>query len=79
MQFELRPEARWHDGVAVTPADVIWTFNTLIEEGAPFYRAYYGNVSEVAQVGDHGVKFSFDVCITLAIFIKFFLSFMSYT
>ncbi|MGH6979938.1 MAG: ABC transporter substrate-binding protein, partial [Stellaceae bacterium] len=27
--FELRPEARFHDGSKMTPADAIWTFDTL--------------------------------------------------
>ena len=29
--FELRPEARFHDGKPVTAEDVAWTFNTLRE------------------------------------------------
>src|SRR5687768_1424233 len=41
--FNLRPEARWHDGVPLTADDVAWTFNTLITEGTPFYKAYYAN------------------------------------
>ena len=36
--FTLRKEARWHDGKPVTVDDVIWTFNTLVKKGTPFYR-----------------------------------------
>ena len=57
--FKLRGEARWHDGKPVTPEDVIWTFNTLLNEGAPFFRFYYGNVREVVKVGDDIVRFNF--------------------
>lgn len=57
VQFELRPEARWHDGKPVTPEDVIWTFETLREKGQPFYRFYYGDVDRVEKRGERGVYF----------------------
>jgi len=59
VEFSLRPEARWHDGMPITPADVIWTFNTLLEKGQPFYRFYYGSVEKVEQTGDRSVRFIF--------------------
>lgn len=57
--FHLRPEARWHDGKPVTADDVIWTFNTLREEGAPFYRFYYGSVAGAEKLSERSVKFTF--------------------
>jgi microcin C transport system substrate-binding protein len=57
--FELRREARWHDGKPVTPGDVIWTFQTLLAKGQPFYRFYYGSVERVEQRGERGVVFHF--------------------
>jgi ABC-type oligopeptide transport system substrate-binding subunit len=57
--FTLRSEARWHDGKPVTPEDVIWTFQTLLEKGQPFYRFYYGNVDQVEKRGERGVYFHF--------------------
>jgi len=36
--FTLRPEARWHDGLPVTAADVVHTIRTFAADGAPFYR-----------------------------------------
>ena len=36
--FNLRPEARWHDGTPITADDVVWSFETLVEKGMPFYR-----------------------------------------
>ena len=57
--FNLRKEAKWHDGQNITPEDVIWTFNTLMEKGHPFYKYYYGDVIEVVKAGDFKVRFNF--------------------
>jgi microcin C transport system substrate-binding protein len=57
--FELNPAARWHDGRPVTAADVVWTFNALRQHGRPFYRSYWGDVTEVAAEGERRVTFSF--------------------
>jgi len=57
--FTLRPQARWHDGKSITVDDVIWSFNTLKTKGRPFYRFYYGSVSQAEQVGERQVKFTF--------------------
>ena len=59
VRFHLRPEARFHDGEAITAEDVVFTFNTLVEQGAPFYRAYYGDVQEVVADDPHTVTFHF--------------------
>lgn len=59
VEFQLRKEARWHDGMPVTVEDVIFSFNILIKEGAPFFRFYYGNVADVVQTGERSVKFTF--------------------
>lgn len=60
VEFDLRPEARWHDGKPVTPEDVIFSLNILKTEGNPFYAQYYANVVEAEKVGDHTVRFTFD-------------------
>jgi microcin C transport system substrate-binding protein len=57
--FELRPEARFHDGSPITAQDVAWTFKTLREQGRPFYRAYYADVDNVTTEGDRRVVFHF--------------------
>jgi microcin C transport system substrate-binding protein len=57
--YRLRPEAKWHDGTPVTPADVIFSFNAL-KKYSPQQSAYYRHVSKAEQTGDHEVTFTFD-------------------
>lgn len=59
VEFTLRADARWHDGKPVTADDVIFTFNTLREKGAPTFRFYYQNVDKVTKTGERKVKFAF--------------------
>ncbi len=59
VEFELRPEARWHDGKPVTADDVVWSFETLLAKGAPNYRFYYQSVEKVEKTGERSVKFTF--------------------
>ena len=59
--FNLRPEAKWHDGKPITAEDVVWTFNTMMEKGTPFFKAYYGDVKEAVAENDHRVRFNFNV------------------
>jgi microcin C transport system substrate-binding protein len=57
--FELRPEAKFHDGTPVTAEDVAWTFETLRDKGRPFYRQYYADVASVTVEGPRRVVFRF--------------------
>ncbi|HLY46740.1 MAG TPA: extracellular solute-binding protein [Stellaceae bacterium] len=57
--YTLRKEARFADGSPITPDDVVWTFDTLRDQGQPMYRSYYGDVSRVAPEGERGVRFTF--------------------
>lgn len=59
VSFKLRPEARFHDGKPITADDVLFSFESLRTKGAPFYRAYYGNVDKVERISAHEVKFTF--------------------
>ncbi|MGO8916675.1 MAG: extracellular solute-binding protein [Stellaceae bacterium] len=59
VQYNLRPEARFHDGSPITPEDVIWTLDTLKTKGDPHYRLYYADVIKAEKVGEHGVRFTF--------------------
>lgn len=57
--FTIRPTATFHDGSAITAADVLWSFNTLKAKGSPFYRSYYSAVSKAEALDKHRVKFTF--------------------
>ena len=54
--FKIRDEAVWHDGKNIIADDVVWTFNTLMEKGHPFYKYYYGDVSEVIKENERKVR-----------------------
>ena len=57
--FHLNPEARWHDGMPVTPEDVIFSLEKLRTEGRPLYRFYYQSVTAAEKIGERSVKFTF--------------------
>ncbi|MBR0647380.1 extracellular solute-binding protein [Plastoroseomonas hellenica] len=57
--FTLHEQARWHDGRPVTAEDVVWTFGTLRQSGRPFYRAYWGDVTECVAEAPKRVVFRF--------------------
>ncbi|MCY4429025.1 MAG: extracellular solute-binding protein [Rhodospirillales bacterium] len=59
VEYTIRRDARWHDGVPITPADVVWTFNTLMTRGHPFYAKYYNDVTDVQETGPRKVRFAF--------------------
>lgn len=59
VRFDLRPEARWHDGKPITADDVVFSFNILKDKGHPFYRSYYASVASVEKNGAHAVTFRF--------------------
>jgi len=57
--YNLRQEAKFHDGSPITADDVIFSFNILRDKGRPLYRFYYANVSKIEALGPRRVKFSF--------------------
>ena len=57
--FNLRKEARWHDGTAITAEDVAFTFDVLVKKGHPVYRLLFGKVAGVQVEGRHRVLFTF--------------------
>ncbi|GLH79255.1 ABC transporter substrate-binding protein [Bradyrhizobium sp. SSBR45G] len=57
--YRLRPEAKWHDGVPVTPADVIFSLDAF-KKNHPRYSAYYQHVVRAEVVGERDIKFTFD-------------------
>jgi microcin C transport system substrate-binding protein len=59
MTFQLREEARFHDGSPVTAQDVAFTFKTLLAQGNPHYAQYYADVERVDVVDARTVTFVF--------------------
>jgi microcin C transport system substrate-binding protein len=57
--FNLRPQAKWHDGSPITVEDVIWSFDTLKAKGTPRYATYYADVLKAEKTGPAKVLFNF--------------------
>ncbi|OFW80552.1 MAG: hypothetical protein A2887_05265 [Alphaproteobacteria bacterium RIFCSPLOWO2_01_FULL_40_26] len=59
IEFKLRKEARFHDGIAITADDVVFTFNKLIAEGHPSYKMAFRDVFAAKKINPHLVRFIF--------------------
>lgn len=55
--FNLRPEARFHDGRPITASDVAFSYRTLVKQGHPMYRTYLQEVKRVDILTPHRVRF----------------------
>ncbi|MBQ9732438.1 MAG: ABC transporter substrate-binding protein [Alphaproteobacteria bacterium] len=58
--FLLDKRAKFSDGSPVLADDVIFSYNSLIEKGSPFYKMYYSDVNRVEKVNNHHVRFYFN-------------------
>ena len=58
--FTLRPEARFHDGSPITVDDVIFSWETLKEQGRPNHRLYYNKVRKIERPDARTIRFLFD-------------------
>jgi microcin C transport system substrate-binding protein len=58
--FNLREEARFHDGEPITAEDFVFSLGLLREKGDPFYSSYYHNVISAEALNEHRLKFTFD-------------------
>ncbi|TBV00045.1 extracellular solute-binding protein [Stutzerimonas kirkiae] len=58
--FNLRREARFHDGIPITAYDVAFSYRTLIRDGHPQYRTNLKGVKRVDILGRHRIRFVFD-------------------
>lgn len=59
--YNLRKKAVFTDGTPITADDVVFSFDTLMKEGHPQYRAYYGHVKSAKAENPHRVTFTFDM------------------
>ncbi|MGD1933356.1 MAG: extracellular solute-binding protein [Candidatus Phaeomarinobacter sp.] len=60
VEFTLRPEARFSDGEPITVDDVIFTVETLRDQGRPNHKYYYGKVASMEKTGDRSVRLTFN-------------------
>ena len=56
--FRLRPNAKWHDGRAITPEDVIFSYETF-KKLNPQSSADFSRVKDAEQTGEHEITFHF--------------------
>lgn len=59
VEFTLREGAKFSDGTAVTPEDVLWSFEKLGTEGAPRYFDVWQKIAKSEITGPRSVKFTF--------------------
>ena len=57
--FILSKNAKFSDGTQVTADDVVFSFNSLIQKGAPIYKIYYSDVDRVEKINTQHVRFYF--------------------
>lgn len=58
--FNMRPEATFSDGAPITADDVVFTYNALVEKGAPAFRITLQDIESVEALETHRVKFTFN-------------------
>ncbi|WP_404939697.1 extracellular solute-binding protein [Pseudomonas sp. JDS08PS003] len=57
--FNLRPEARFHDGQPITAYDVAFSYRLLLKDGHPQYRTNLQEVQRVDILGPQRIRFVF--------------------
>ncbi len=56
--FTINPLARFSDGQAITPDDVLFSMELLLEKGRPNYQNWVRAIEKMEAVGDRGVRFT---------------------
>lgn len=54
--FNLRPEAKWHDGQPITAEDFVFAFDFIRKEGRLFLRSFYDDIEGCAAETPHRLK-----------------------
>ncbi|MGI9351703.1 MAG: extracellular solute-binding protein [Rhizobiaceae bacterium] len=58
--FELRPEARFHDGSPVTASDIAFSYNVLKEKGHPSISQTLRDMASAKAVSEHVFQLTFN-------------------
>lgn len=59
VEFEMRPEAKFHDGSAITADDVVYSFTLFTTKADPSYRVSFDPIESATKINDHRVRFTF--------------------
>jgi peptide/nickel transport system substrate-binding protein len=59
VEFRLRPEATFSDGAQVTVDDIVFSLETLRDQGRPNHKYYYSKVAEIVRPDAQTVRFVF--------------------
>ena len=59
VEYTLRQDAYWHDGVPVTVDDVIWTFDAYRNKASASWRSAYRDIERIERTGPWSFKFHF--------------------
>ncbi|MFI3241375.1 MAG: extracellular solute-binding protein [Alphaproteobacteria bacterium] len=57
--FIIDKKAKFNNGLKITAEDVIFSFESLINKGAPIYKMYYSDIEKVEKITDNHVRFIF--------------------
>lgn len=57
--FNVNPAAKFSDGMPVTAADVLFSFELLRDHGRPNFRTYYSKVAKAEALSERSVRFTF--------------------
>jgi len=55
--YHINPEAKFHDNAPITAADVVFSFELLMDKGDPLYAKYYADIQKVEALDGLRVKF----------------------
>ena len=59
-EFTINANAKWSDGTAVTPEDVIFTYDTFTAKGRPPYKDRMKKIEKIEKTAENKVKFTFN-------------------
>jgi len=59
VEYQLRPEAAFHDGHPITAEDIKFSFELLMDKGHPYFQSSYDAVDSVSIINAHHVRFNF--------------------
>jgi microcin C transport system substrate-binding protein len=57
--YHLRHNAYWQDSKKIMAEDVVFSYQTLMEKGHPFYKSIYTGIQGVEELDPYTVKFTF--------------------